>query len=285
MKIKDLLEFGIKELESFSDNPRNEIEFLILEYTDFKRIDLIVNVQKEITNEISEMIVEKINIRKKGVPIQYIIGNQEFMGFKFKVNKNVLIPRQDTEILIDKILGMCSNKEKLRVLDIGTGSGAISISLAKYLKKSEIISVDISKKALEVAKENALLNKVSGQIKFIQSDLFENLTDEGKFDIIVSNPPYIKSEEIEKLQVEIKGYEPKLALDGGVDGLDFYRKISNEAIKHLTDNGLLAYEIGFDQGEDIKKMLLNDFYNIEILKDFQSLDRVVVGIKKVERGV
>ncbi|MDM8533841.1 peptide chain release factor N(5)-glutamine methyltransferase [Clostridiaceae bacterium HSG29] len=282
MKIKDLLEFGIKELESFSDNPRNEIEILILEYTNYKRIDLIVNVEKEINGKISDMIIQKINIRKSGMPIQYIVGNQEFMGLKFKVNENVLIPRQDTEILIDKILRMYSNKENLRVLDIGAGSGAISISLAKYLKNSEIVSVDISKKALDVAKENALLNGVSDRIKFIKSDLFENLTDEGKFDIIVSNPPYIKSEDIEKLQVEIKKHEPNLALDGGIDGLGFYRKISKEAIKHLVDKGLLAYEVGFDQGEDIKKMLLNDFCNIEILKDFQNLDRVVIGIKIVK---
>jgi len=279
MKIRQMLEFGIKELESFSDNSRKEIEILILEYTNYKRIDLIVNVEKEINDEISDIIINKINIRKSGMPIQYVVGNQEFMGLKFKVNKNVLIPRQDTEILIDKILKMYSNKENIRVLDIGTGSGAISISLAKYLKNSEIVSIDISAEALDVAKENALLNGVSDKIKFIKSDLFENLTDEGKFDIIVSNPPYIKSKEIEELQVEIKGHEPNLALDGGVDGLDFYRKISKEAVKYLINNGLLAYEVGFDQGEDIKKMLLNDFYNIEIIKDFQDLDRVVIGSK------
>ena len=280
MTIKDLMEFGINELESVSDNSRKEIELLILEYTNFRQIDLIINVKNEINEKEYSLILEKIAKRKKGIPIQYIIGNQEFMNLKFSVNEKVLIPRQDTEILVEKIISLYSKCENLRVLDIGTGSGAISISLAKYLKNSSIVSVDVSIDAINVAKGNAKLNGVLDQIEFIQSDLFNNLADDNKFDIIVSNPPYIRSKEIEKLQVEIKDYEPILALDGGNDGLDFYRKITEESVRFLNKNGMLAYEIGFDQGEDVKKMFLRNFNNIEVIKDYQNLDRIVIGYLK-----
>ncbi|MEA1974071.1 MAG: peptide chain release factor N(5)-glutamine methyltransferase [Bacillota bacterium] len=280
MTIKDLIEFGINELESVSDNARKEIELLILEYTNFRQIDLIINVKSEINEKEYSLIIEKIAKRKKGIPIQYIIGNQEFMNLEFSVNEKVLIPRQDTEILVEKIISLYSKFEKVRVLDIGTGSGAISISLAKYLKNSSIVSVDISIDAINVAKGNAKLNGVLDQIEFIQSDLFNNLTNDNKFDIIVSNPPYIRSEEIAKLQIEIKDYEPVLALDGGNDGLDFYRKITEESIRFLKKNGMLAYEIGFDQGEGVRRMLLRKFNNIEVIKDYQHLDRMVIGYLK-----
>jgi release factor glutamine methyltransferase len=280
MTIKDLIEYGINELENVSDNPRKEIELLLLEYTNFRQIDLIVNVKDEIKDDESKLILEKIDSRKKRIPIQYIIGNQEFMSLKFSVNERVLIPRQDTEVLIEKIINLYSDKENLKILDIGTGSGAIAISLAKYLKNSSVVAIDISQDAIDIAKKNARSNGVLNQIEFIRSNIFENLKDYNKFDIIVSNPPYIRSEEIEKLQAEIKNYEPLLALDGGNDGLNFYRKITKESIKHLNAKGLLAYEIGFDQADDVKRMLLNSFYNVEVIKDFQHLDRVVIGYLK-----
>jgi release factor glutamine methyltransferase len=280
MTIKDLIEYGINELEKISDNPRKEIELLLLEYTNFRQIDLIVNVRYEIKEDECKLILEKIDSRKKRIPIQYIIGNQEFMNLKFSVNDKVLIPRQDTEILIEKIISLYSDKENLKILDIGTGSGIIAISLAKYLKNSSVVAIDISQDAIDIAKKNASVNGVLNQIEFVLSNIFESLTNDNKFDIIVSNPPYIRSEEIKNLQTEIKKYEPLSALDGGNDGLNFYRKITKESIKYLNTKGLLAYEIGFDQADDVRRMFLNSFYNVEVIKDFQHLDRVVIGYLK-----
>lgn len=277
MTIKEILDYGVHQFQEISDVPRKEIELLLMHICHLRKIDLILNADEDIKKENEIKIKELIKKRKKGIPLQYIIGTQEFMGLNFIVTENVLIPRQDTEILIEEIISRFKNQSNLKILDIGTGSGAISISLAKFLKNAHIISIDISEEALIVAKNNAKKNKVADQITFIESDLFENLKTDESFDIIVSNPPYIPSKDILDLQKEVKNYEPMLALDGGEDGLDYYREITKKSVRFLKKEGLLAYEIGYDQGVDVSEMLKKDFHHIEIIKDLQKHDRVVLG--------
>jgi release factor glutamine methyltransferase len=280
MTIKEIIDYGAEAFIKNSEVPRKEIELLVMSVCGLKKIDLILKSDEKISEDDLLKIKELIKERVKGIPLQYLLGNQEFMGLNFVVTEDVLIPRQDTEILVEEIISRYKNESNLRVLDIGTGSGAISISLAKFLKKAQVFSIDISKEALTVAKLNAKKNKVSEQITFIESNLFENLTVEESFDIIVSNPPYIPSKDILELQREVKDYEPMLALDGGEDGLDYYREITKKCVDHLKKDGLLAYEIGYNQGIDVFKMLENDFYHIEIIKDLQKHDRVVLGYHK-----
>ncbi|HKL43029.1 MAG TPA: peptide chain release factor N(5)-glutamine methyltransferase [Clostridia bacterium] len=280
MTINDVLEYGFHQFKEISDVPRKEIELLVMYVCGLKKIDLILNSNETIKKEALVEIEALVNKRLEGKPLQYIIGSEEFMGLNFIVTENVLIPRQDTEILVEEIISRFKKESNLQILEIGTGSGAISVSLAKFLKKSKIVSLDISRKALSVAKLNAKKNHVADQITFIESNLFEDLTEEESFDIIVSNPPYIPSMDILELQREVKDYEPMLALDGGEDGLEYYREITKKSVDYLKKDGLLAYEIGYDQGIDVLKILKNDFHHIEIIKDLQKHDRVVLGYHK-----
>ncbi len=223
-----------------------------------------------------ETYQELLNERVKNIPVQYITGKQEFMGLEFQVNENVLIPRQDTEILVEEVLKVCHGKT---VLDLCTGSGCIIISLAKLGKVKEATASDISYKALEVARLNAINHNVS--INFIESDLFEKI--DGEYDIIVSNPPYISSKDMEDLMAEVKDYEPRLALDGSDDGLLYYRRIVKVARRHLKDNGLIFFEIGYNQGEEVQDLLRREgFVDISLYKDLAGLDRLVSGRKEFQ---
>ena len=200
------------------------------------------------------------------------------MGLDFFVKEGVLIPRPDTEVLVEEVIELAKKKDAKNILDIGTGSGAITVSLAKYLENVKVTSVDISDIALEIGKRNAISNEVDDRITFVKSDLFTNIDKETKFDIIVSNPPYIKREVIDTLDKQVKDYEPYNALEGGVDGLDFYRAITKRAKEYLKKDGILAYEVGHDQSEDVSKLMEMDGYtNIYTLKDLQQIDRVVIG--------
>ncbi len=235
-------------------------------------------------SSLSDEYFRYIDIRCKHIPLQHITGHQEFMGFDFKVNKYTLIPRQDTEVLVEealKVLGkyrILYDKNTIRVLDMCTGSGCIAISIAAMAEKVDVVAVDLSKKALEIAKENAIANSISN-IKFIESNLFESLKDE-TFDIIISNPPYIKSKDIEELMPEVRDNEPVSALDGFEDGLYFYRNITLEASRCLEVGGYLLYEIGFDQAEDVKEIMKdNGFLELKVIKDLAGLNRVVIGRK------
>lgn len=217
-------------------------------------------------------LIEK---RARHIPLQYITGIQEFMGLEFEVNKNVLIPRQDTEILVEEVLGVC---EYRTVLDLCSGSGCIIISLGKLGNIKKAVASDISKEALQVAKRNA--EKLNVDVTFILSDLFEKI--EGRFDIIVSNPPYIKSEELLSLMPEVRNHEPQLALDGGSDGLLIYQRIIKDVGRFLNPGGHLFLEIGYDQGKALSKMLKDaGFTDIYIKKDYGGLDRVVHGRSSV----
>ncbi len=226
--------------------------------------------------------------RIKGEPIQYILGRTEFMGLEFKVTPDVFIPRPETEILVEKTVEIARSSDPgaRSILDIGTGSGCIAVSLAKFLPNIILTATDISHKAIETAQSNALLNNAADKIKFIYSDLF---TSYGllirSYDIIVSNPPYIPAAEIEELQPEVK-YEPRIALDGGKDGLDFYRRIIDKAPSYLKENGFLIMEIGFNQGEAIKNIFQKSgyFQIIELIKDYNNIDRVVIAKKREKNG-
>ena len=212
----------------------------------------------------------------EGIPIQHITNRQEFMKLTFFVYENVLIPRPDTEILVEEVIKIAKKINAKKILDLCTGSGAIAVSLAKYIENSIITATDISSKALNVAKLNAKNNEVEDKITFIESDLFKNLKKE-KYDIIVSNPPYIKKEVLKKLNKDVQK-EPKIALDGGYDGLDFYRKIINEADEYLKFKGYLCFEIGYDQKEDVENILKEreKYVDIYCKKDLCNKDRIVI---------
>ena len=206
-----------------------------------------------------------------GRPLAYIVGDVDFYGYKIYVNESVLIPRPETEELVE--LASKSINENSVVLDLCTGSGAIAIAVKKKTG-ANVYATDISDDALAVASKNAMANDV--KINFSKSDLFENVY--GEYDVIISNPPYIKTSDIEKLDVEVKDFEPTLALDGGDDGLDFYRKIAINARERLNENGILFMECGEGQAEDIKNMLIN-YSSVEIFKDINGIDRIVKAVK------
>lgn len=211
-----------------------------------------------------------------GVPIQHITHMQEFMKLNFYVDEDVLIPRPDTEVLVEEVIKIAKNINAKRILDMCTGSGAIAVSLAKYIENSQITAVDISPKALNIAKKNAINNLVQDQITFINSNLFENLKGQ-KYDIIVSNPPYIRTEIIKSLDKEVQK-EPIIALDGGKDGLDFYRKIIEQGYQYLKYSGYLCLEIGYDQKIDVIELIENSekYLDTYSKKDLYENDRVIV---------
>ncbi len=250
---------------------------LLLEYVcGTNRNDLLVHGDREVTQEQEEKYFVYISRRQERIPLQHITGVQEFMGLEFQVNEHVLIPRQDTEILVEEV--MRDEHDGARILDMCTGSGCILISLLHYSNWCEGVGVDISAKALETAKINA--ENILPQDRrplFMESDLFGAV--EGLFDIIVSNPPYIRTAVIETLMPEVKKFEPMTALDGYEDGLFFYRRIIEEAPKYLKKGGKLYFEIGHDQGADVSELLEQaGFTQIRIVKDYAALDRVVCGI-------
>lgn len=238
-----------------------------IDYT-YYYVHIDEDMLEEQVNEFRSLITK----RAERVPLQYITGEQEFMGMLFHVNDSVLIPRQDTETLVEEALKII--QPGMSILDMCTGSGCILISLLKNSVDTTGVGVDISKQALNVAKENAKLNSVVAT--FERSDLFDNV--DGKYDIIVSNPPYIRSDDIPGLMKEVCAFEPYEALDGKEDGLYFYRKIINQCRDYLNENGTILFEIGCDQGADVSKMLDEEgFSNVRVIKDLARNDRVVIG--------
>ena len=215
--------------------------------------------------------LSRIEKRKKHIPLQYIINKQNFYGLDFYVDESVLIPRYDTENIVDRIVKDCKENKCLSVLDLCTGSGCIAVSLKKS-GFERVYAADVSDKALAVAKYNAKLN--DADIIFLQGDLYENFPKEIRFDIIVSNPPYISTDEIARLEKQVREFEPKLALDGGRDGLDFYKKIINLSKDFLNNKGRLYLEIGYDQSKDVVDLAKKEGYdNIVIIKDLSGRDR------------
>lgn len=291
MKINELLYESIKELkENNVKDARLQAKVLMAYILKQDEQFFIVHGQDELVLEKQEEYKRAIHRIIEGLPLQYITNVQEFMKLNFYVDENVLIPQPDTEILVEEVINNCrcnvddslgnyevsNTVRNIEILDLCTGSGAIGISLAKYIKNSKITCTDISMKALQIAKLNAEKNLVHKNMEFILSDLFENLK-ERRFDIIVSNPPYIKTEVIDRLEKSVQN-EPHLALDGGKDGLDFYRKISEVAYKFLKPKGKIYLEIGYDQKEEVIKLLesINKYENIVCIKDLSGNDRVVI---------
>ena len=278
MTIKDIIVKYSKELEEISPTPRLDVETLLQKVLGVDRLYILLNLERVLSEDEEQLFNKFINERLNNRPIAYIVENREFMGLDFFVKEGVLIPRPDTEVLVEEVIELAKKKGAKNILDIGTGSGAITVSLAKYLENVKVTSVDISDIALEIGKRNAISNEVDDRINFVKSDLFTNIDKETKFDIIVSNPPYIKREVIDTLDKQVKDYEPYNALEGGVDGLDFYRAITKQAKEYLKKGGILAYEVGHDQSEDVSKLMEMDGYtNIYTLKDLQQIDRVVIG--------
>jgi len=235
------------------------------------RAEYILQGAKPVSENEYKRYMELVEQRAMHIPLQHITGTQEFMGLEFDITEDVLIPRQDTETLVEEVLKVCEGKI---VLDMCTGSGCIIISLAKLSNVLKAVGVDISEKALSVAEKNACKHKV--EVELIQSNLFENV--EGAFDIIVSNPPYIPTSEIDRLMPEVRDHEPLTALDGAADGLLFYHKITAVLKTHLKKNGYIFFEIGYDQGSEVSKILQKEgFYDITIKKDLSGQDRVVFG--------
>ncbi len=243
--------------------------YLLAHVFKINRTDLLLRGDQAVESEEMELYLNLLHKRANHIPLQHITRTQEFMGLELLVNEDVLIPRQDTEILVEEVLKYSEDKS---VIDMCTGSGCIILSLAKLGRLKRAVGVDLSERALEVATNNIRKHKVN--VELIQSNLFDRV--EGCYDILVSNPPYIPSSDIEALMPEVKDHEPRMALDGSADGLEFYRLISNAGKKHLNPNGLIFYEIGYNQGEAVKEILLKEgFQEIMIKKDLSGLDRVV----------
>jgi len=275
MTIKEMLTKGTIMLKGSNvDSPKVKARLLLQYILKKPRQYLIVYDNEEVGKK--EQWEYFVNIEKltKGVPLQHITHQQEFMKMNFYVDENVLIPRPDTEILVEEVIKIASKMNEPKILDLCTGSGAIAISIAKNLQNAEVYAVDISQKAIEIAKKNA--KELDAKVKFIKSNLF-NKVDKMKFDIIVSNPPYIKKDVMKSLSKEVKN-EPELALDGGIDGLDFYKKITAEAIEFLKFGSYLCYEIGYDQKEDVINIINKheNYSNTYCKKDLGGNDRVIV---------
>ncbi|MCB0751592.1 MAG: peptide chain release factor N(5)-glutamine methyltransferase [Ignavibacteriae bacterium] len=263
------------------ESPRLNAEILLANILDCKRMDLYLKFDQPLTKDETTKYRESISRRGKREPLQYIIGKVEFYGLDFLVNPNVLIPRQETEILIDTVLSQVDKEIKLGILDIGTGSGNITISLLKHLPNSIFTSLDKSEEAIKTAKNNAILNGLENNIDFIIKD-FNNyeLNGNEKFDVIVSNPPYIKLQEYSTLDKELLNYEPKDALTDNNDGFSFYKLISEKADSILNEKGKIFFEVGINQAEKVREIMVqNNFSNIKFAKDYLGINRVVYGEK------
>lgn len=308
MKLQELIQNSKHELDSLNIEEADIKLKILIEYV-FKisKEKLILKYKDEINNKKVEEFRNLLKKLENGIPIQYIINNQEFMGLNFYVDEDVLIPQPDTEVLVEEVIKYCNelrnnepedketnkdykeniekepiinkedkniNKKTIKILDLCTGSGIIGISIYKYLENVEIYASDISQKALNIAEKNTNLN--NAKINFINSDMFENIHIKD-FDIIVSNPPYIESKVIKSLSKEVQN-EPKLALDGGEDGLKFYRSILENANDYLRKNGAIFLEIGYDQKEKIEEILKSYkiYKETKCIKDFGGNNRVII---------
>ena len=273
MTLSGLLREGREALQAAGIPEWDLDAWYLLEYAAHcTKNEYFLRPEKEVLPQEKQLYRTLIRKRSAHIPLQYLTGSQEFMGLSFSVDENVLIPRQDTEILVEEALRALGSG--MRVLDVCTGSGCILLSLLKLCAGLEGTGTDLSEKALQVAGENA--RRLGVEASFVQGDLFE--PGSGKYDCIVSNPPYIASREGAALMEEVRDHEPRMALDGGEDGLYFYRKIAAQSPKYLNDRGRIFLEIGFDQGEAVAGLLAPGFDEVRIVQDLAGLDRVVCGI-------
>lgn len=276
MKIQEILQEANKKLIEYKIEDASTIARVLMQYVlQLDRTELIINQTQEIDEKKRQEYRETIQRIIEGTPLQYITNRQEFYGIDFYVDENVLIPQPDTETLVEEVLAIAKKEKSTKILDICTGSGAIGIALASNLQNVSITMTDISEKALEIAQKNAIKNQVIEKVELIQSNLFEKI--EATFSIIVSNPPYIETEVIPTLSKQVQN-EPMLALDGGEDGLYFYRKLIKEAPKYLKQGGYLCMEIGYNQKEEVFKLLQENgnYQHICSKKDLSGNDRIIV---------
>lgn len=307
MNIKECLKYAVKELKNNNiETPELEAGVLLCYILKCNRSYLYSHDDRILDEKETLDLNDILNKRINNMPLQYIIGKTEFMGLPFYVSPAVLIPRQDTEIIVEECLKIIDSISRqniienrttqyrydeneadkneineyqniIKVLDMCTGSGCIAISIAHYSPTSIVTACDISQDALCIAKENCKLNKIEKRVNLRCGNLFDALDGQQKFNMIVSNPPYIETKDIVELQKEVKDYEPSLALDGGHDGLNFYRKIIANAPKYLTNCGYLVFEIGYNQGKSVKNLMNKYFCDVNVYKDLSGNDRVIVG--------
>lgn len=279
MKIEELIKEGSKILDQNKiETPIQVCRILLSTFMDKPKEYLIIHAEEELNREIDKKYIDAIYQIANGYPLQYITNHQEFMKLNFFVNESVLIPRQDTEILVEEVIELAKGREGVKILDLCTGSGVIGISIAKYLPNAKVTLTDISKEALQVAKINAEKNKV--EVAMIESDLFERISKDG-FDIIVSNPPYIETDVIRTLDKQVQK-EPILALDGGKDGLEIYRRIVKQAYEYIHQDGYLCLEIGYNQKETVTNLLrqTDKYTDIISKKDLASQDRIIIAKRR-----
>lgn len=275
MKIFEAIKKAV-EIVKDSDTPQLDAEVILSHILGVERIYLYMNRSMPLENEVCNTFFNLIERRREGEPVQYIVGSQEFMGLDFIVRPGVLIPRGDTEILVEETLKMLEGIKNPVVVDVGCGSGAVGISIAHYRKDAFVYSLDIMDGPLEVTGINSIKNGVDTRMKIIKSDMLKGLGEslKGKVDAVVSNPPYIREEEIQNLMKSVKDFEPHSALSGGEDGLYFYSNITKQALDFIKPGGFIAYEIGYDQREDVTKILeKHNYYGITCKKDLSGLDR------------
>ena len=263
------------------DSPRINAELLLAHILKCKRLQLYLSYDRPLKEDEIILYRELLKRRCKFEPLQYITGSTEFYGLEFKVTPAVLIPRPETELLVETIVSNYREKEIIKILDIGTGSGNISITLAKLLPEASIVAIDISEEALTIARENANHNFAADRIQFLCHDILSDaLIKDNDFDIIVSNPPYVTLKDFQRLDNELKDHEPTIALTDQSDGLSFYRAITSKAGFYLKNAGEVYFEIGHCHSQQVKELLVsNNFGNIHIIKDFQNIDRVIIGEK------
>jgi len=270
-------------------NPEREAEILLSYSLEMSRSEIYLNFDKVLKDIEKTQLEKKIQKRIEKIPLQYITEHQEFMGMDFLIEKGVLIPRSETEILVEEVIKKLKNykySDNLEVADLGTGTGVIAISIAKFIDNITIYATDISKKSLQIALKNAQKHDCEDKIIFLHGDLFEPFIgriEKNSLDEIISNPPYIDSYDFRLLPPEIKDNEPKIALSGGIDGLDYYRKIIRKSPKYLKKNGFIALEVGVGQAKKVKELILkeNNFkQDIEIINDYLGIERVVIACRK-----
>lgn len=287
MVISELLKKGVALIEGKEySNPILESILVLSTLLDKDKTYIYTHLDEKVEEDIQDKFIYIMEKRKEGYPLQYLLKERQFMGLDFYIEEGVLIPRPETELMVEYIIDYIEKKygnKEVNVLDIGVGSGAISLSIAKHLQNTRVYGIDIGYIPIKVANINKERFQLEN-VKFYQGDLFQALELAGideSFHVIISNPPYIRSRDIENLQDDVKKFEPMLALDGGEDGLMFYRKISNQSKKYLKSRGMLIYEIGYDQGSDVRDILIKEgFIDISVLKDLQGHDRVIFGFKE-----
>lgn len=275
MVIREVIAECVKRLKANNvENAVFDANLIVRNVLGLQPIDIVLSHQKEVEEKQLLKIFDFCERRCKNEPLQYILGTQEFMGLEFEVSRKVLVPRADTETLVEAVL---AENRGMNVLDICTGSGCIAASIAHYNKNAFVIGLDISEDALKLAERNAEKIGVGDRVRFEKCDIMNNVPS-GVFDVVVSNPPYIETNEIGKLQKEVSLYEPHIALDGGTDGLDFYRRISSVAPRLLQQGGKLYYEVGYNQADVVEKIMeQSGFKDVKRTKDLCGVERVLCG--------